>query len=426
VFALILVVSIYSFALMLAYLRGRSRPESSRPIRRLAVIGTFYNRGWFLSHATPLARSGIEELFVVTDEPQTPVERVRFLCPAPWAVSLCGRTIAKLVSLLFVGLRYRPDLYIGYHIMPCAVMALIAARLFGRPASYQMTGGPVEVTGGAESENAVLRRLGRSGRRVQALAVRLIREFDQVVVRGTGARRFLVARGIAETAIAIIPGSVDPLGVQASGTRPYELVFVGRLVELKQPLQFVEVLAAVSHAHQSVRALVVGDGPLLSAMRECAVALGVAKRLEFAGRTDRVQSLLAGGRIFVLTSRSEGLSIAMAEAMMAGLVPVVANVGDLGDLVHDGVNGYLVDSNDIAGYVQRIRSILGDPALWARLSAAATISARGHVGLDHVTGLWRTHLEAVSRRFVIDVRGDPQSRRTPPQSAPPHTTVRSE
>ncbi len=397
--ALTLVASIYSAALLLARLRGRSAHASSRPVRRLAVVGTFYNTGWFVAHALPLARCGVEELLVVTDEPQVPVARVRFVCPARWVVSLVGRPIAKFVCLLFAGLRYRPDLYMGYHIMPCAIMALFVGRVFGRPACYQMTGGPNEVVGGGVgSENPVLRRLCRPRPGLEALALRVVRQFDHVVVRGRTARRFLVERGVAESAIAIIPGSVGPSRIEPTGTRTHDLVFVGRLAEVKQPLQFIEILAAVRHADPSANALVVGDGPLLSAMRERAATLGVSERLEFAGKTNRVQSLLARARVFVLTSRTEGLSIAMAEAMMAGVVPVVANVGDLGDLVRDGINGYLVEPDDIAAYVGRIRGILEAPELWSRLSAAATTSARCHVGLDHITALWREQLEGVVRQ----------------------------
>jgi glycosyltransferase involved in cell wall biosynthesis len=301
------------------------------------------------------------------------------------------------------GFRHAPDLYMGYHIMPCAVMALLAGRAFGRPVSYQMTGGPIEVLGGGiASENPVLRRLGPSGVKLEGLAMALIREFDQVVVRGEGARRFLIERGVPADRIAIIPGSVDPRGIEAQRERTYDLVSVGRLAELKQPLQFVEILARVYRTRPEVRGLVIGDGPLLPAMRERARALGVAERLEFAGKTDRVLSLLGQSRIFVLNSRTEGLSIAMAEAMMAGTVPVVANVGDLSDLVRPGINGYLVPPNDIEAYVARVQEVLAEPRLWSRLSEAAMASARGYVGLDHVTALWSQHIEGLFQRVTAE------------------------
>jgi glycosyltransferase involved in cell wall biosynthesis len=397
--AFVLVGSIYALATLWSRICGRPRPPASGPARRVAVVGTFYNGNWFISHATPLARSGIEELLVVTDLPQAAVDRVRVLCPSAGAVAVFGRTLAKLGCLLLTGLRYRPDLYMGYHIMPCAVMALVAGRTFGRPTSYQMTGGPIEVLGGGvASENPVLMRLGPSGRRLESLTIRLIREFDQVIVRGQGARRFLVERGVDPRVVAIIPGSVDPQSIDLGRPRTHDLVFVGRLAELKQPLQFVEILAGVGRFLPGARGLVIGDGPLQPAMREKAASLGVADRLEFAGKTDRVLALLAESRVFVLTSRTEGLSIAMAEAMMAGVVPVVANVGDLGDLVQDGTSGYLVEPNDIEAYVQRVRAVLEEPQLWPRLSAAAIASARDHVGLDQVSGRWREEIRAVFER----------------------------
>ena len=48
------------------------------------------------------------------------------------------------------------------------------------------------------------------------------------------------------------------------------------------------------------------------------------------------------GEGFVLTSVSEGLSLAMMEAMASGLPAIVPDTGDLGDLVKDHVNGYLL------------------------------------------------------------------------------------
>ena len=174
--------------------------------------------------------------------------------------------------------------------------------------------------------------------------------------------------------------------------RAIDLVFVGRLAELKQPLQFVEILAAVVAMRPATCGVMVGGGPLETAVRERAAALGVADRLQLAGQSDQVADVLTRSRVFVLTSRSEGLSIAMAEAMMAGVVPVVAAVGDLADLVCDGVSGYLVAPNDVTAFARRAVGVLDEPALWSSLSEAAAAAARQHVGLDHVSALWRTQL----------------------------------
>jgi glycosyltransferase involved in cell wall biosynthesis len=135
----------------------------------------------------------------------------------------------------------------------------------------------------------------------------------------------------------------------------------------------------------------------LEAARARARSLDVEAHVAFRGRQDEVAADLGRARVFVLTSRSEGLSIAMAEAMMAGAVPVVADVGDLGDLVRDGENGYLVDVDDLPRFRECARRLLAEPVLWERLSRAARASAIASVGLDRVTALWARHLSAVLR-----------------------------
>jgi glycosyltransferase involved in cell wall biosynthesis len=393
-------VAALTFGVALAACRLRRWRPGRRwqPTGRILVVGTFYNPNWFLSHARPLAQSGLEEIIVVTDEPQGDLERVRFACPPRLAARVLGRTVAKLVWAVVVGVQSRPDLCMGYHIIPNSVVALIAARLLGRPAAYQMTGGPIEVLdGGIGSENSWMTKLAWPSPFLERLALAVVKEFDLVVVRGTTARRFLGEHDI-EDSVTIIPGSVDASYLSTATDRPCDLLYVGRFTETKRPLEFVEIVAAVAGAFPALRAVMVGDGPLMDEVRARARTLGIADRLELRGKSSEVADLLGRTRIFVLTSRSEGLSIAMAEAMMAGAVPVVTRVGDLGDLVRDGDNGFLLEPGDRAGFAASIRKILADPPLQARLSAAAVTTARAHVGLERVSALWAQHIPAVVAR----------------------------
>jgi glycosyltransferase involved in cell wall biosynthesis len=340
----------------------------------------------------------VREVILVGDAPQAPIKGVRFLSPPRWLLQILGRAGAKFVWMLGAGLRYRPDLYMGYHIMPGACSALMVARLFGRPACYQMTGGPIEIEGGGiGAENALLKRLGRPSAMLERLALRVLRQFDVAVVRGSKAHAFVSERGFPGT-VAIITGSVAAAVAVPASQRRYDLVYVGRLTELKQPLQFVEIAAAVRLERPDVRAAVVGDGPMADAMKARAAELGVAGQVDFLGQRADVSCLLAASKVLVLTSRSEGLSIAMAEAMAAGAVPVVADVGELGDLVENGVNGYLVEPDSVDQYAARVSSLLRDPALWTRCSQAAAAAAMRHCGVDAVTALWRRHLDETIQR----------------------------
>jgi glycosyltransferase involved in cell wall biosynthesis len=390
-----------SFAVALLAARlGKAIPRRRRRLTgRILLTGTFYNTNWYISHVTPLARSGVKEVVLVGDEPQVPIERVRFSCPPRWLSALMTRAAAKILWMLAAGFRYKPDLYMGYHLFPGACSALIAARLFGRPACYQMTGGPVEVLGGGSaSENAISSRLMGPSAFLERMATAVVRQFDLVVVRGRKALDFLAERDVVGR-VAIITGSIDQLQT-AGSARSFDLVFVGRMTELKQPLQFVEIVAAVRREIPCIRAAMVGDGPLLDSVRQRAAELQVADCLSLFGKRNDVQTILSDSKVFVLTSRSEGMSIAMAEAMAAGAVPVVADVGELSDLVTEGVNGSLVTPGDTAQHARRIVPLLSDVGLWSRCSAEAVRAAALYCGLDVVSAQWKRCLSEITGAWV--------------------------
>lgn len=400
--AYVVLISVYGFTWVVAAVGGIIPRQSWKPNGRIMVTGTFHNPNWYLSHITPLARSGIDEVILVVDKPQLPLEKVRFVCPPKWAARLFTRAGAKAIWMIVAGFRYRPDLYMGYHLAPGACSALMAAKLLGRPACYQMTAGPVEIIGGgihaAESMGAFL---GRPSRVIETLALAVARSFDLIVVRGQKARDFLIARDM-KGSIAIVTGSVNGTPVSPHLDRPIHLVFVGRLAPTKQVDQFVAIVQAVSRTLPAVRAAIVGDGPLLANLKAEANRLGVADRIEFLGKRQDVKAVLLCSRVFVLTSESEGLSIAMAEAMAAGVVPVVASVGELSDLVVNGENGYLVEPGNIGEYTQRIIPLLQDDTSWAQYSCKAIEASRKHCDIGVVSEKWGQYLRgAVARASGI-------------------------
>ncbi len=396
--AYIVLIASYGLTWLVASLGRCAGRGRWKPTGRILVIGTFHNPNWYLSHVTPLSRCGLREVILVTDEPQAPLESVRFVCPPRWAVRLLTRAGAKALWLLGAGLRWRADLYMGYHILPGACSALIVARLLGRPACYQMTGGPVELLGGgAHHDGWPWNSIGRPSALLEKLALAVTRQFDLVVVRGCEARQFLRRRGLDGRA-AVITGSIRPRPVQASAQRDIDLICCGRLAPVKQPWQFLEVLAEVRRRLPGVRGAVVGDGPLLEGLRRQAAELGLGGSIEFLGKRNDVEALLSRAKVFLLTSRSEGLSIAMAEAMAAGAVPVVADVGELRELVQHGVSGYLVSPDRIDEYASRAVCLLEDEPLRQRLSRSAAEVAGARCGVEAVAKCWQHHLRELMSR----------------------------
>ena len=393
--AYILLTCVYGFTYLTALLGSIIPRWPWRPTGRIMVTGTFHNPNWYLSHITPLSLSGVKEVILVIDEPQLPLENVRFVCPPRWVSRLLSRAGAKAIWMIIAGIRYRPDLYMGYHIAPGACSALVAGKLLGRPSCYQMTGGPVEIIGGGfEAIESVGRSLGHPSKLIETMALAVVKKFDLIVVRGSKAKEYLEAQDI-KGSVAIITGSVNGCLQLPKNDREIHLIFVGRLSPIKQVHQFIAIVDAIGRIMPNVRAAIVGDGPLMANMKAKAGRLGLTDNIEFLGRRKDVKATLDCSKIFVLTSKFEGLSIAMVEAMAAGTVPVVADVGELGDLVIDGVNGYLVEPNRIDEYTKKVISLLQDPALWEKYSLRAIEAARIHCDVAVISKKWQQNLRDV-------------------------------
>jgi len=122
----------------------------------------------------------------------------------------------------------------------------------------------------------------------------------------------------------------------------------------------LETVRHVARELPDVRVVIVGDGKLRQALEALAVELGLSERVRFIGHRLDVDKWLSKAKLFLLTSDSEGLPIAAIEAMMCGLPVVASDVGDLADLVEDGVNGYLVSRRSPRESAQRVLELLGD------------------------------------------------------------------
>jgi glycosyltransferase involved in cell wall biosynthesis len=117
--------------------------------------------------------------------------------------------------------------------------------------------------------------------------------------------------------------------------------------------------------------------------------LGLSDRFHFAGGIKHLREYLAKSDIFVLPSRSEGFSNALVEAMAASLPIVATNVGGNAEAVEDGVNGFLVPSEDVAALAAAMIQLLEDPK---------RSKAMGEAGRD--TALSKFTTEAMMGKIV--------------------------
>ena len=134
-------------------------------------------------------------------------------------------------------------------------------------------------------------------------------------------------------------------------------------------------MSKLAESIPDVSAVVVGGGELERSLKELAVELSVGDRVTFAGQQPDVTPWLAQSRVFVLTSESEGLSLALMEAMTVGLPCVVSNVGELGELVEHGRTGFLVDEDSPEAFCFFLQQLLNSESVIRKFSEASKIAA---------------------------------------------------
>lgn len=148
---------------------------------------------------------------------------------------------------------------------------------------------------------------------------------------------------------------------------------IGRLEPIKGYDVMIEAFARLREMNASHGAVLVlaGEGTQRAELESLATARGLEGLVHFLGWRDDVHQLQSMFQIFTMSSRSEGTSISLLEAMSAGLAPVVTDVGGNRAVLGPELAHGLVPSEDPAALATRWALSLSDPELRARDAALA-------------------------------------------------------
>jgi glycosyltransferase involved in cell wall biosynthesis len=343
----------------------------------IMLTGRFDSDNWILAHLGPLSASKkCSRLWMVSTNPVPTMPKVIPIYPPKWLMKLLGATPARLLTFAWAAMRKRPHVVGGFHLTFNGIAAGIVGRLAGARSMYFCVGGPPEVhDGGVHADEHAFARMETVDAVVEKRLLKIISRFDTVITMGTRAVSFFRNKGV-DTDIHVVSGGIDPTRFKpAEETTVYDLILTGRLAPIKRIDVFLRAVKRIVSEIPAIRAVIVGDGDLYAELRALSRDLGVDRNVAFVGHQDDVENWLRTSKVFLLTSDSEGLSLSMMEAMMSGLPAVVSDVGDLGDLVEHGVNGYLVPRRSPELFADRVVELLTDARKLEGFSQAARRSA---------------------------------------------------
>ncbi len=145
---------------------------------------------------------------------------------------------------------------------------------------------------------------------------------------------------------------------------------VSRLVWEKGLDVLIHAFARLSVDRPNAKLIIVGDGPKRKDLESLAATLGIESSVIFLGMRSDVGALLAAIDVYVLSSISEGLPMALLEAMSAGKPIIATRVGGMPDALGDGA-GLLVNSKDDQSLFAAMRDLVSDAERRERLGTAA-------------------------------------------------------
>ena len=151
--------------------------------------------------------------------------------------------------------------------------------------------------------------------------------------------------------------------------KEFVVLSVGQLSKRKNQETVIRAMALVKN--QAVRYVVVGLGEYRHRYRDLVRRLGLEKKVVLAGYRGDVRDVLQMADCFAFPSRQEGLPAALMEAMAAGVPAVCSRVRGNRDLIRDGIDGILLESDDVYGFAGAIERLAAHPQLADRYQASA-------------------------------------------------------
>jgi glycosyltransferase involved in cell wall biosynthesis len=146
---------------------------------------------------------------------------------------------------------------------------------------------------------------------------------------------------------------------------------VGRLTPVKGIPYLLQAARVLLRQGANVKVLVVGDGSIRLDLMTQTRDLGISENVVFLGHREDTDELVQALDIFVLPSLSEGIPMALLEAMAAARVVVASRVGGIPEIVEDGFEGFLIEPMDVDSLAERCRRLIEFPDVARKMGEQA-------------------------------------------------------
>jgi glycosyltransferase involved in cell wall biosynthesis len=308
------------------------------------------------------------------------------LLPNRMAKSMDGRLQQQAEELLQVARKFRPSVI---HTTTHFVNGLVArevANALGVPWVYEVRGQLADTWASTRGDGA------RTSERYRLFVEReseIMRSADLVITLGESMKRNIIAAGVPADRILIGPNAVggdylrEPShqgdARRALGLHPDGQLIgtVSSLVDYEGLDDLVTAFALLAPRLPKLKLVVVGDGTAAPALQNQVKRLGLAERVIFTGRVPAGQARLYHQALDIFVVPRKDMTVTRSvtplkpvEALASARPVVASRLDALCEIVHDGVNGRVVDPSDPTGLAGVLSELLEDESLRQRLGVA--------------------------------------------------------
>jgi len=297
--------------------------------------------------------------------------------------------VISLGIYLFLHGREYDIIHVHQFLYPAFVSVLIGKKFLKKPVVVKTA------SSGSTSDIELIRRLPLGRFQLNYL----LREVDYLVAISKATEKDFKEIGYPESRISFIPNGVEvPVPEKNTYNQVIQVITITRLSQEKGVDVLLKAWAEVMEEEKGLKLLIVGYGSLESYLKTLSRSLGIAESVDFVGMVQNTSNYLKGSDLFVLSSRSEGMSNALLEAMSYGIPCIATKVGGNWELLGGeneeisqggyvlAKNGLLVNPDDAKGLIGAILYFIRNRSLREEIGRRSQKFIQENYSINLITG----------------------------------------
>jgi glycosyltransferase involved in cell wall biosynthesis len=319
----------------------------------------------------------VDKVFVFRDEKSFDGDKIKYIVSKNRNLRKLNFIIRFLQMLLYN--KYKPKIIIGIYEIPHGLFAMLVGKVRKIPSVVSIIGNPAYTK---------IRR----GLRLK-ITMWVLSNCNYITVTGNNSRMYLIRKGIPAEKVFVLPNTLDfTLFHKIRLNKEYDIISLGRISEEKHVDIFVKIVAELKTKIPNIKAAIGGNGPQKEMIINLVKQLKLDKNIEVCGFIpyEELNSFFNKGKVFLLTSESEGFPRTIIQAAACGLPVVSSNVGDITDVIEHNISGFLVNEySDVNEYSSRVYQLLNDQELYERFSTTLENNVKKQFITENASKVWQ-------------------------------------